>query len=436
MTHFLRAWRPGRGEGSGFSPRGGGPAPVLYVHHGQNWIRGSERCLLQLVEHLDRSRFRPVVLTDSEALATSAAELGATVHRRLDLAGPDQFLPPWSLVRDARSIVRADGIRLIHANSLETVKWLLPVARGGAIPMLAHIHSPSTESERCYGGLHQVRLVVGASAAAIAGFIEDGMPIERLRVVYNGVDPDRLEAGDATALRAQLGIDAEEIVSTVVGSLIDRKGHDVVLSAMGELQRSPRRHRLLIVGSGPERPALEARARELGIDKTVHFLGERRDVGAILRDATDIAVSAARAEAFPLNVLEAAFCGRPVVASAIAPHAEAVIDGETGLLVPENDTLALVRAVERLAGDAELRRRYGEAAARRVREHFLVTRYVALFDSLYCELLGGLRWRWGWWTGWIWPSVYTRWTARMMKRRMAAFGGPRWVPAEHSKQSR
>jgi len=392
--------------------------------------------LLQLVEHLDRARYRAVVLTDSEALATSAAALGAVVHRRLDLAGPDRFLPAWSLVRDVRSIVRAHGIRLIHANSLETVKSLLPVARAAAIPLLAHIHSPSTESERCYGWLHQVHRVVGASAAAIRGFIEDGMPMNRLRVVHNGVDPDRLEAGEAIALRAQLGIGADDVVSTVVGSLIERKGHDVILSAMAELQRSSSHHRLLIVGSGPERAGLEADARTLGIEKIVHFLGERADVGAILRDATDIAVSAARAEAFPLNVLEAAFCGRPLVASAIAPHAEAVIHGETGMLVPENDARELARALEILANDPALRRRYGEAGARRVRENFLVTHYVALFDALYRDLLGGGRWRWGWWTGWVWPSVYTRWARTMIRRRVAAFGAPRWVPAAHSKQNR
>jgi glycosyltransferase involved in cell wall biosynthesis len=221
-----------------------------------------------------------------------------------------------------------------------------------------------------------------------------------------------------------------------VGSLIERKGHDVLLSAMAELQRSSTRHRLLIVGSGPERPALEAHAQMLGLEKVVHFLGERTDVGAILRDATDIAVSAARAEAFPLNVLEAAFCGRPVVASAIAPHAEAVVPGETGVLVPGDDACAFAAAIADLADNPELRRRYGEAAARRVREHFLVTRYVGLFDALYRELLATSRWRWGWWTGWVWPSVYTRWAVRVIKRRLAAFGGPRWVPAGHSKQSR
>jgi glycosyltransferase involved in cell wall biosynthesis len=403
------------------------------VHHGQDWIRGSERCLLELVKHLDGSRFRAVLLTDSDTLASHAEDLGATVYRHRDVAGPDQFLPARTLVAAARSIVRAHSIRLIHANSLETVKWLLPAARSAAIPMLVHVHSQSTESERCYGWLHQAGMIVGASAAALRGFVDDGTPVRRLRVVHNGVDPERLETGDAMDLRARLGIRPDEIVMTAVGSLIERKGQDVLLAAVAELHRSSLRYRLLIVGSGPERAALEARARTLGIEAIVHFLGERTDVGAILRHATDIAVSAAHAEAFPLNVLEAAFCGRPVVASAIPAHAEAVVDGETGLLVPDNDPSALARAIERLTADPGLRRRYGDAGKRRVEKHFLATRYVAGFQEVYDELLSGPRWRWGWWAGWVWPSVYTRWAMRGIKRRLAMVRRRALVPGQHAK---
>jgi len=411
-------------------------APVLYVHHGQNWIRGSERCLLDLIKHLDRSRFHAVVLTDSEALAHTAGDLGAVVHRRLDLTGPDRFLPSWSLVRDARALVRAHRIRLVHANSLETVKWLLPVTRAAGIPILVHVHSPSTESERCYGWIHQVSLVVGVSDAAVRGFLEDGLPPHRVRVIHNGVDPDRLQAGDATSLRAQLGIAATDIVLTAVGSLIERKGHDVLLAALAQLEASSVRYRLLIIGTGPERPALEARARALGIDDAVHFLGERPDVGAILRDATDIAVSAARAEAFPLNVLEAGFCARAVVATNIPPHREEVVAGETGILVPADDAAAMARAVARLSEDPELRRRYGEAARRRVRDQFLVSRYVTVFERLYDELLDRFRGPRRWWAGWVWPSVYTRWFVGLVRGGDAGLEGAAFAAADHRKRGR
>jgi L-malate glycosyltransferase len=411
-------------------------APILYVHHGQNWIRGSERCLLDLIKHLDRSRFHAVVLTDSEALADVAVDLGVVVHRRLDLTGPDRFLPSWSLVRDARALVRAHRIRLVHANSLETVKWLLPVTRACGIPMLVHVHSPSTESERCYGWVHQVPLVVGVSATAVRGFLEDGLPRDRVRVVHNGVDPDRLQAGNATTLRAELGIAPDDIVLTAVGSLIERKGHDVLLAALAELRASSSRHRLLIIGTGPERAALDARARELGIADSVHFLGERPDVGAILRDATDIAVSAARAEAFPLNVLEAGFCARAVVVSNIPPHGEEVVPGETGLLVPAADAGAMARAIAALSEDPDLRRRYGEAASRLVRDQFLVTRYVALFERLYEELLDRFGGRWGWRADWVWPPVYTRWLVGLVRRSFAGLEGAAFVPADHPKHGR
>jgi glycosyltransferase involved in cell wall biosynthesis len=399
--------------------------PILFVHHGLNWITGSERCLLDLVVHLDRERFRPVVLCNTEALATAASELGAVVcwGSRFEAAG-DGFLPDRILVREARRIVREQGIRLIHANDFQPVKWLLPSARSSRIPMLLHVHLPSSEEDRCYMWAHQVACVVGVSRAAVQGFVNDGLTPKRLTIIYNAVDPDRVSTGDASQLRTELGITPEETVLVAVGSLIVLKGVDVLLRGLAQLQTAnTMRVRLLVLGDGSERERLEMLASSLGLDGVVHFLGRRADAGAILRDAGDIVLSGSRSEAFPLSVLEAGFFGLPVIATDIPPHREAIEHEGTGLLVPTEDPSALAAAVARLVSDPALRRRLGQAARQRVTSRFLIGEYTRQFSELYERLLAEPPYRYGWLGSWTWPSVYGRWLRRAVRHRLGPVGG-------------
>jgi glycosyltransferase involved in cell wall biosynthesis len=419
-TTALPASRSAAGD---FAPRRSPDAaravPILFVHNGQDWIRGSERCLLDLLAGLDRERFYPVLLCNAPTLATAAAALGISVHRSSGWhQSSGSLLPDRKLVGEVRTIVRHYGIRLIHANDTDPIKTLIPVARGAAIPLLAHLHIIDDADGRRWSGLHQVSRAVGCSRAAIAGLLEDGLAPDVTDVIYNGVDAERLSKGNCRGLRDSLGIGEDAITLTSVGSLIHRKGLDVTLSALAMLQRDGSDFHLLVAGEGEERQALESQARELGVASRVHFLGLRSDVGALLRDATDICVSAARQEAFPLNLLEAAFCGAPIVASAIDPHRESVVEGETGDLFAEGDPAAMAGAISALADDSLRRRRYGLAGRQRVLSQFLVERFVARFEETYDDLLARPRASYGWLGETRWPPAYTEWAKRAVKRRI------------------
>jgi glycosyltransferase involved in cell wall biosynthesis len=400
------------------------PVSILFVHNGLDWITGSERCLLDLVHRLDRNRFRPVVVCNCETLAAAAEKLGATVYLD-ERYGEEQrnFLPNRALVDEARRIISEQNIRLIHANDFGPVKWLMPAARAARIPMVLHVHLPSTQEERCYTWSHQVARVVGVSRAALEGFLEDGLSVERATVIYNAVDPERLSAGGATARRADLGIGQDDVVLTAVGSLIRRKGFDVLIEALANVRvATPEmRIRLLLVGDGPERGALETLVTSLRLTDVVQFLGRRSDVGAILRDATDIALSAAREEALPLNVLEAGFFGLPIVVSDIPPHREIVEHGRTGLVVTADDAAAFAAAIVDLAKDRTTRQQLGETARQRIHSSFLIERYVREFSKLYEFLLQRPRRRYGWCGGWVWPRAYSHWVKRAGYRRLSAF---------------
>ncbi len=286
-----------------------------------------------------------------------------------------------------RRILERHRVRLVHCNSTTPIKALIPGVRARRIPLVAHLHIIDPLDDRLYSALHQVTMAIGVSEAAIAGLRDDGMPTKRLRVIYNGVDPARLQGGDATPLRAELGLSEQSTVLVSLGSLIPRKGVDVLIDAMGILRRDHPDVHLLVVGDGSARLALAGQVASLGIDRNVHFLGERADVGAILRDAADIAISAARQEAFPLNLLEAAYCGRPIVASDIAPHRESIVDGETGILASTDSPLDFVAAIEWMLSNAGRAEAMGAKGAARVRDRYLLDHYIRAFEETYVDLL-------------------------------------------------
>ncbi|ONH83627.1 Lipopolysaccharide core biosynthesis glycosyl transferase lpsD [Roseomonas mucosa] len=144
-----------------------------------------------------------------------------------------------------------------------------------------------------------------------------------------------------------------------MGRLHRNKGFDVLLRALAEL---PEAH-LSLAGEGPERPALEGLARELGLGERVSFLGWRTDTGALLAGA-EVFVCPSRHEPLGNVVLEAFSASRPVVAAAAQGPSEVIRDGGTGLLVPLEEPAPLAAAIRRVLDDPALSGRLAEAGRR------------------------------------------------------------------------
>ncbi len=204
-----------------------------------------------------------------------------------------------------------------------------------------------------------------------------------------------------------------------IGSLIHRKGHDLSIRAVAAARAGGADVRLLVCGDGEEAGALAALAAELGIADVVHLLGLRTDVGAVLRDAVDVYVSAARDEALPLNVLEAQWTALPVVCSDIPAHHEALEAGVTGVIVPAEDATAMADAVLALAADPARRHTMGAAGHALVAERFTMRQYIGGFESLYDELLARPAAAYGWLRAARWPRAYSAWLIRVVGRRIA-----------------
>jgi L-malate glycosyltransferase len=369
------------------------PISLLLTHYGEDWIRGSESCLLSLLNHMDRTRFRPVLWCNREKLAAAAREINVpTIVGEFPIllgwqAPRFDWRGHWRLQERAKCLVLQHQIRLIHVNSAAPCQWLVPVSRRLGIPLLCHLHARYQPRDRYSLRVHGADLLVGVSAAVLESWRQDGMPDAKLLRIANGIDKEQLLKDPPWPVRELLGIRADEAVLAMVGSLIVRKGVDSLLRSLRRLLDEGGNAHLLIVGDGEEGPRLHALTRDLGLCERVHFLGERWDVGAILRGGVDLLVSGAREESFGLTLAEAGALGLPVTAFAVGGIPEVVIHNVNGYLLPPGDWQAMASSWLQLTRDPERRRQMGEAGRCRAQTLFSVQRYVSDMQQAYERLV-------------------------------------------------
>jgi glycosyltransferase involved in cell wall biosynthesis len=167
-----------------------------------------------------------------------------------------------------------------------------------------------------------------------------------------------------------------------VARLSPEKGLDTLLHAMAEAVRAEPGIHLEIAGDGPLRSELEQLAKNLGLDRHVRFLGEVRDIAALLSRAS-LFVLPSNSEGISLTLLEAMARGLPIVTTKVGGNVEVVIHGETGLLVPPASPPALAGAILKILGDSSKSQLMGRAGRRRVEAFFDIRQVVAQYEKLY-----------------------------------------------------
>ena len=213
----------------------------------------------------------------------------------------------------------------------------------------------------------------------------------KFRKIYNGVAPIEPWAPDeAMAFRRREGIPADALVALCVSNFYPYKGHEELVEAAARVVPAFPGVLFLMVGrDSGTMEATKACVRKREIEGSVRFVGSRTDVPDLLR-ASDLFVHPSREEGFSNAILEAMAAGLPVVACDVGGNPEAVVDGETGRLVPPQDPERFAGAMMELIADESKRRLFGEAGLRRTAERFSLVRMVGEMESLYESLARGV----------------------------------------------
>jgi sugar transferase (PEP-CTERM/EpsH1 system associated) len=216
-----------------------------------------------------------------------------------------------------------------------------------------------------------------------------GIAGDKIALLRNGVDVHRFQplGKDRAVRRAAYGLGPSDIVAGTVGRLDPVKNQLALLEALAVLRGEHRDLRVLIVGDGPERAALQRAVVERRLDGAARLLGMRDDVPELL-GLMDLFVLPSVAEGLCNTMLEAMAAGLPVIATAVGGNPELVADGRSGQLIAPLDPNALAQAIARYATDPNLRRQHGTAGRARAVEEFALDAMVARYAEMYEREVG------------------------------------------------
>lgn len=366
---------------------------ILYVHYGDNWIRGSEVCLLKLIENLDKNIYQPIVWCNSAILCNEVAKLGITA-----IKGNFSVLFGWNapkldfknffrLISDGINIIKNHQINLVHCNSAAPNQWMLPATKFTSTPMVLHLHSPYVLRDRLTLGLIFSSNIVGVSNAVIHSLKNDGVAENNLSVIYNGLDEARSNRENTIDIKTRFDIPTNTFVFVTLGSLINRKGIDIVINAVHKVIQKGLSAKLIVIGDGPERKNLQDLCNALGVSEHIIFAGEVKNARSLLIKGVDIVLSGAREEAFGLSLIEAGFAKLPVIAPRVGGIPEVIHHDKTGILVQTESPASIADAIMKLCQDAPMRNRLGRSAFARAKTAFSVETYIKKFELLYQNAL-------------------------------------------------
>jgi glycosyltransferase involved in cell wall biosynthesis len=368
--------------------------PVLHLLN-RFWIGGAER---QFVERLRRN-------PKGFSVLVGCLELSGPLLPQVRALGYEPWVFPvnGSLLQAntakqialMAALIREHGVRIVHATDYYTNLLALGAGRltGAKVIVsrvdLGHLRAGfgrwHREAEK-WNARNADLVVANADAVREVCIREERCDPERVVVVRNGLDTAHFDALAKQPLQAALPLEDGDVPVAVIGNLWRVKGHRTLVEAAKEIAARIPGVKFLCAGEGPERESLERRIAELGLENTVHLLGHRLDIPAILARSR-AACLCSSAEGLSNAVMEAMASSLPIVATSVGGNPELVRPGENGLLVPFGDAQALAGALTQLLSDPVAAAEMGRRGRCRIESELTLETMAAGHGALYRRAL-------------------------------------------------
>jgi len=338
----------------------------------------------------DRYRFIFLCLDDLGPLADELSAEGFTVINLKREPGID-----LKVAKRIRKIYRRESVNLVHAHQYSPF-FYASLGRGARGLLRGRPRVLFTEHGRHYPDSRSTKRVwanrvllrrgdrVSAVGQHIANLVHEneGVAMNRVQVIHNGIDPDRFAplASARAAVRQELNLSNNHVAILQVARFHPVKDHDTAVRAFADAHARCRNTVLLLAGDGEERDEIEQLAAQLGVRDSVRFLGVRTDIPRLMA-AADLFMLSSLSEGISVTLLEAMAAGLPIAATEVGGNPEVVDHDRTGLLSPRRDAAGLASHLVTLTEDADLRKRMGEAGRTRLLEHFTQARMHAGYGS-------------------------------------------------------
>jgi glycosyltransferase involved in cell wall biosynthesis len=286
---------------------------------------GVETWLMHVLRHIDRGRFQMDFMVHTAEPCPYDNEIRALGGRILPCLRPDQ---PWRYARNFRRILACSPYEIVHSHVHHYSGYTLRLAQRAGTPIrIAHSHNDVSPQDTSPSPLRWIYLntakrwirrfaTIGLAASGKAAEALFGPSWQRssiCRLLYYGIDLMPFRAQADPSVRAVLRLAPDAFVIGHVGRFDAQKNHCFLLEIFRNVADADPRARLLLIGDGPLRPAIERRVAELGFTERVLFAGVRPDVPRVLLGAVNVFVMPSLHEGLPLAGLEAQAAGLPCV---------------------------------------------------------------------------------------------------------------------------
>ncbi|MBI4723414.1 MAG: glycosyltransferase family 4 protein [Candidatus Stahlbacteria bacterium] len=380
---------------------------VLYIENQGNRLWGGQISLYELITHLDRREFKPIVVCGTEGkLVREFRNKGIEVQI---ISMPTfKTIKIWAIyqaITRLRQLARDNKIAIVHTNGSKSALYGILAFNPLHLPVIWHVRETIKDIY-----LYELFLLKFASKIiCVAGAVKKerfgrfALYFDKMQVVYNGVDINKFSLHSETRMkiRTEFGIEGHQILIGIIGAFIPLKGHRYLFEALKLINMehpacpatavaiaANDKVKLLVVGkerqSGYE-DELKRMVASLGI-RSVIFSEFRRDVSSILA-GIDIFVLPSEREGLSRILIEAMATGCSIIATKVGGNPEVVIHGTTGLLVEPRNPKALATAILELINNPVKSKDMGLAARRRAIDYFSIEAHTNQIEHLYCELV-------------------------------------------------
>jgi len=296
----------------------------------------------------------------------------------------------WRAVRQIEECIQEDGTQLLHTHGYKADLYGYVAARRSGKPIVATCHNwvGGTAALGIYNHLDRMALKRFQGLAAVSDsvaqrLLDSGVSAKKIRTIANGIDVGTFERARPLPV---FEFDGNKVIG-MVARLDLQKGFEYLLRAARELCADFPALKVVIVGEGPDRQAIESMLQRFGLQSNVILAGQHSDMPGIYA-AVDIFVLPSLNEGLPMTILEAMAASRPVIATRVGATPKVIKDGETGLLVDPADVDGLRNALARLLVDSDLCRRLGSAGHDWVSRNYTSEAMALKYRQMYDEVLG------------------------------------------------
>lgn len=359
--------------------------PILYLSHCGSSIGGGEKQLAYLVENIDRTRYRPLVVCPDDGIFVEHLKRANVSTVILDL-------PPWRKAKSlitrygaAKKLVRlaeTHGADLVHTSDSWFNPYLWSVRKQLKIPVVSHVRNLLTPTQVRKYTFDRMDSIIAISEQSSIPLVQAGIDAKKIDVVHNCVDLSVFQPTSEPVYPA-------EYVVGIVGRIEPFKRQKTFVEIAARVVAHCKEIRFHVVGAAldtAEHRTYEHEVRQLvakyGIQAFVHFTGHRTDMPKVMQEL-DLLVTLSAGSV----IAEAMAVGKPVIGTPVGSTTEMIVHGETGYVVPLDPIAGITDKIIELAKDPDRSGRMGQRARKYAEKAFSIERHVRMVENIYKKLL-------------------------------------------------